>query len=64
VSTTTQILLVPVFLCIHVLTRWCLLFLATLFRKYPDLRLGVKFEDIKYTDPRMDIGILELPVLC
>jgi fungal nitric oxide reductase len=39
-------------------------FVATLFRKYPELKVAVAFEDIKYTNPHMDIGILELPVVC
>jgi hypothetical protein len=33
-----------------------------LFRKLPNLKLAVPMEDIKYTDPVKDVGIIELPV--
>ncbi|KAH8815496.1 cytochrome P450 55A1 [Xylogone sp. PMI_703] len=36
---------------------------ATIFQKLPNLRLAIPFEDIKYTDPKKDIGIPELPVI-
>jgi len=36
---------------------------ATLFHRLPNLKLAIPFEDIRYTSPTVDIGILELPVL-
>jgi hypothetical protein len=33
-----------------------------LFRKLPNLKLAVSMEDIKYTDPVRDVGLIELPV--
>lgn len=45
------------------LTLWHSLFVATLFQKLPGLKLAIAFEEIKYTNPHMDIGIVELPIV-
>jgi nitric oxide reductase len=36
---------------------------ATLFQKLPGLKLAVPFEEIKWSPPTKDVGILELPVV-
>lgn len=36
---------------------------ATLFQRIPNLKLAIPFDEIKYSDPTMDIGIVELPVV-
>jgi nitric oxide reductase len=36
---------------------------ATLFKKIPGLKLAIPLEEVKYSEPRMDVGILELPVV-
>jgi fungal nitric oxide reductase len=38
-------------------------FVATLFQKLPDLKLAIPFDEIKYSDPRKDIGIQDLSVV-
>jgi fungal nitric oxide reductase len=35
---------------------------ATLFQKLPNLKLAIPYEEIKYTPPQRDVGIIELPV--
>lgn len=35
---------------------------GTLFRKLPNLKLAIPFEEIKYSPPTRDVGITELPV--
>ncbi len=36
--------------------------LNTLFAKLPNLQLAMNQEDVKYSPPEADVGILELPV--
>ncbi|CAG8949364.1 hypothetical protein HYFRA_00004991 [Hymenoscyphus fraxineus] len=36
---------------------------ATLFKRLPNLRLAVPFEEVKYSPPHKDVGISELPVV-
>ncbi|KAF2737470.1 cytochrome P450 55A3 [Polyplosphaeria fusca] len=36
---------------------------ATIFQKMPNLRLAIPFDEIKWTPPKKDVGITELPVL-
>ncbi|KAF2497056.1 cytochrome P450 [Lophium mytilinum] len=36
---------------------------ATLFKRLPNLRLAIPFEEIKYSSPTKDVGITELPIL-
>jgi nitric oxide reductase len=35
---------------------------GTLFQKLPNLKVAIPFDEIKYTDPSRDVGIVELPV--
>jgi len=35
---------------------------GSLFQRMPNLKLAVALEDIKYSPPTMDVGIVELPV--
>jgi nitric oxide reductase len=39
------------------------MWIASLFRKIPNLKLGVPFDQIKWTPPTKDVGIQELPVV-
>jgi len=36
---------------------------ATLFQRLPDLKLAIPFSEIKYSPPKKDVGIIELPVV-
>ncbi|KAF2267148.1 cytochrome P450 55A3 [Lojkania enalia] len=36
---------------------------STLFQRLPNLKLAVPFEEIKWTPPKKDVGIIELPVI-
>ncbi|KAJ4299186.1 hypothetical protein N0V90_004430 [Kalmusia sp. IMI 367209] len=36
---------------------------STLFQRLPELRLAVPFEELKWTPPKKDVGIIELPVV-
>ncbi|EEP81477.1 cytochrome P450 55A2 [Uncinocarpus reesii 1704] len=36
---------------------------STLFQRLPNLRLGIPHSEIKYSEPTMDVGIAELPVV-
>jgi hypothetical protein len=42
--------------------QWTNSFSATIFQKLPDLKIAVPLDEIKYTPPHMDVGILELPI--
>ncbi|DAA75806.1 TPA_exp: Uncharacterized protein A8136_1528 [Trichophyton benhamiae CBS 112371] len=35
---------------------------TTLFRRLPDLKLAVPLDEVKYSDPSKDVGIIELPI--
>jgi nitric oxide reductase len=37
--------------------------IATIFKKLPNLKLAVPFEEIKWSPPEKDVGITELPVV-
>jgi fungal nitric oxide reductase len=37
--------------------------LATLWKKIPTLKLAIPFEEVKYSPPKKDVGIGELPVV-
>ncbi len=36
---------------------------ATLWQKLPNLRLAILFEEVNYSPPTKDVGILDLPVV-
>jgi nitric oxide reductase len=36
---------------------------ATIFQRLPNLKLAIPFEEIKWSPPKKDVGILELPVV-
>jgi len=36
---------------------------STIFQRLPDLKLAIPFEEIKWSPPKKDVGIVELPVL-
>lgn len=36
---------------------------ATLFQKLPNLKIAVPLEEVQYTPPTRDVGILQLPVV-
>ncbi|KXL50294.1 hypothetical protein M433DRAFT_7445 [Acidomyces richmondensis BFW] len=36
---------------------------STIFQKLPNLKLAIPLEDVEYTEPTTDIGVLKLPVL-
>jgi nitric oxide reductase len=40
-----------------------LVLVATLWKKLPDLKLAIPFEEVKYSPPTKDVGIIELPVV-
>jgi len=35
---------------------------ATLWQKLPNLKLAIPLEEVKYSPPHKDVGIVELPV--
>jgi len=38
-------------------------FVETIFQKLPNLKLGVPFDQIQFSDPHRDVGIQKLPVM-
>jgi len=38
-------------------------YLASLFKKLPDLKIAVPLDEIEYTPPTRDVGIVKLPVV-
>jgi nitric oxide reductase len=36
--------------------------IATLFQRLPNLKLGISFDEIEWSAPHKDVGIVELPV--
>jgi fungal nitric oxide reductase len=36
---------------------------ATLWQKLPTLQLAIPFEDVKYSPPTKDVGIIDLPIV-
>ena len=36
---------------------------ATIFRKCPGVKLAIPFEEIQFSPPTRDIGIVKLPVM-
>lgn len=38
-------------------------FTATLFQKLPNLKLAIPESEIKYSPPKKDVGITELPIV-
>jgi nitric oxide reductase len=37
--------------------------IASLFQKLPNLKLAISHNEIKYSAPHRDVGIVELPVV-
>jgi len=37
--------------------------IGTLFQRLPNLKLAIPFEEIEFTPPTRDVGIVELPVV-
>jgi fungal nitric oxide reductase len=37
--------------------------IATLWEKLPNLKLAIPFEEVKYSPPTKDVGIIDLPVV-
>jgi nitric oxide reductase len=37
--------------------------IATLWQKLPNLKLAIPFEEVKYSPPTKDVGIIDLPVV-
>ena len=37
--------------------------IACLFQRLPNLRLAIPHDQVKYSEPHMDVGIVELPVV-